>query len=503
MRAMDSIPRLRFDTISKSFGPIIALQDISFQVASGEVYGLLGENGAGKSTLLKILCGVIGATRGSIFIDGKKIQVRRPLEARQEGIAMIHQELQQIPRLSVAQNMFLGRALTRFKGCFVAHREQEERAREIFDNLDPSIDPAAPVASLKVAQRQIVEIAKALLGQAKIIAMDEPTSSLTMDEFKKLCQVIDRLVRQGVSIIYVSHKMDEVFQLCQRSAIMRDGKMMGVVDMDKTTHEEIITLMVGRRLMAQTHRSFLQDKVRLQASHLCSHKIRDVSLNLNRGEVLGIAGLVGSGRSALLRLLAGVDRASAGQIMLDGKKILLKNPRAAQAVGIGLVPEERKRDGLVLDRSAALNVILPSLSHFSKAGLVQQQKLHKVAQDWLGKVDLRPLAPQRPIRSFSGGNQQKAIIARWLAYGSDIFLFDEPTRGIDVGAKAEIYHLIEKLAEQGCSIIVASSELPEIIRLADRVLVMRAGMVAGFLTSRDEINENNIVALSLSGVSRQ
>jgi len=442
---------------------------------------------------------VIAPTKGNIFLDGEKVHLRRPLEARRAGIAMIHQELQQVARLSVAQNMFLGRSLTRFSGLLIAHQQQEKRAAEILANLDPSIDPAASVASLKVAQRQIVEIAKALLGQARIIAMDEPTSSLTGDEFEKLHRVIERLTAQNVSIIYVSHKMDEIFQLCNRSAIMRDGKMIRVVDMGQTSHEEIITLMVGRQLMAGKHRSFAKDQVRLQVSHLSSVKIQDVSLSLHRGEVLGVAGLVGSGRTELLHLLAGVDRVTSGQLLLDGNIITFHSPRDAQAFGIGLVPEERKRDGLILERSASLNVILPALSRFSKAGLMQRQKLQQVALNWLKQVDLRPLAPERAVRLFSGGNQQKTIIARWLAYGSDILLFDEPTRGIDVGAKAEIYRLIERLAEQGCSIIVASSELPEIIRLADRVLVMREGRVAGFLTKREDIHENSIVALSLSG----
>jgi len=496
---MREVPRLQFDAIAKSFGAMNVLHNISLSIGKGEVYGLLGENGAGKSTLLKILCGAIAPSSGHVFIDGQKLLVRRPIEARRAGIAMIHQELQQIARLTVAQNMFLGACLTYMGGLFVARRAQEKKAAEILATLDPSIDPSAPISSLKVAQRQIVEIASALLGKAKIIAMDEPTSSLTKSEFEKLKAVIAKLSHEGVSIIYVSHKMDEIFQLCHRSAILRDGKMMGVVEMDKISHEEIIALMVGRQLMQEKHRSFRQDTVRLQLHKICSRKIRDVSLHLHRGEVLGIAGLVGSGRTELLRLIAGVDKTSAGFLTIDGKKHVLASPRAAIAAGIGLVPEERKRDGLILNRPVTLNVALPALSRFRRAGLVQRQKLKEVATDWLKKVDLRPCLPERPVRFFSGGNQQKAIVARWLVYKSDILLFDEPTRGIDIGAKAEIYRLIERLAEEGRSIIVVSSELPEIIRLADRVMVMRDGAIAGTLEERADITENAIIALAMSG----
>jgi len=471
-------------------------------VRPGEIFGLLGENGAGKSTLLKILCGIVTPTAGRIWIDGKALMLRRPSDARVAGIAMIHQELQQIARLSVAQNMFLGNALTQFGGIFVAHRKQEHRAAETLAALDANIDPAAPVASLTVAQRQIVEIARALLTNAKIIAMDEPTSSLTQEEFEKLRTLIFSLTSQGVSIIYVSHKMDEVFGICQRSAIMRDGKLVGVVDMKETGRDKIIAMMVGRNLTQEKRRSFKQDSVRLQVCGLRSKKIRDISLTLHRGEVLGIAGLVGSGRTELLRLLAGVDRAQAGRVMIDGRPCTLKNPRSAISAGIGLVPEERKRDGLVLDRSAMLNTALPSLPRFSKTGMVQRHQLQAVADDWLKRVGLRPFHPARPARLFSGGNQQKIVIARWLICNSEILLFDEPTRGIDIAAKVEIYHLIETLAAEGRAIIVVSSELPEIIRLADRVVVMCEGAVAGFLKEPAEITENAIVTLAMSGGKR-
>ncbi|MBD8554263.1 sugar ABC transporter ATP-binding protein [Rhizobium sp. CFBP 8762] len=500
---MTQTPRLQFDTISKSFTSVRALSDVSFTVAPGEIHGLLGENGAGKSTLLRILSGVFRPTSGSVSVDGTPVSFRKPLDARAAGIAMIHQELHQVPHLTVAQNMFLGHPLTKVGGLFVSRREQERRAAEALSLIDPTIDPSAPISTLKVAQRQIVEIGRALLDRAKIIAMDEPTSSLTPSEFERLAEVIAQLAASGVSIIYVSHKMDEVFRICQRSSVMRDGRLVGVVDMKTTSPQDVITMMVGRELMQETHVSHATSVVKLEARNLASTaKIRDTSFRLHKGEVLGIAGLVGSGRTELLRLLAGVDRSSAGSIEIDGKTVTLSSPRDAISAGIGLVPEERKRDGIIPARSVTNNMALASLESFSKAGMIQKGKLRRTAQDLLKRVNLRPFQLDRPIRLFSGGNQQKAIIARWLASRSQILLFDEPTRGIDVGAKAEIYHLIEALAADGHSIVVVSSELPEVIRLSDRVLVMRDGRIAAEL-GREDLSESAIVAHAIPGASAE
>ncbi|MCF1469489.1 sugar ABC transporter ATP-binding protein [Agrobacterium vitis] len=495
------VPRLGFETISKSFPGVNALTDVSFDVAPGEIHGLLGENGAGKSTLLRILSGVFRPTSGSVFVDGDAVAFRKPLDARQAGIAMIHQELQQVPHLSVAQNMFLGHSLTHMGGLFVSRREQEQRAAEALSMIDRSIDVSAPISSLKVAQRQIVEIGRALLDKAKVIAMDEPTSSLTPSEFDRLAEVIADLSASGVSIIYVSHKMDEVFRICQRASVMRDGKLVGIVDMKATSEKQVIAMMVGRELMQETHHSFVTDQVRLKASNLSSAtKIKNVSFTLKRGEVLGIAGLVGSGRTELLRLIAGVDRLSQGSMAIDGKTVRLRNPRDAIAAGIGLVPEERKREGIIPLRPVSLNMALASLPSFSSAGLIRAVKLRASAQDLLKRVNLRPFQLDRPIRLFSGGNQQKAIIARWLAAKSQILLFDEPTRGIDVGAKSEIYQLIETLAQEGHSIIVVSSELPEVIRLSDRVLVMREGQIAAEIAP-DQLSESAILAHAIPGAN--
>ncbi len=486
-------PRLAFENISKVFPGVKALSDVSFDVAPGEIHALLGENGAGKSTLLRILSGVFRPTEGEVRVDGVAHHFKRPESARQAGIAMIHQELQQVPHLTVAQNMFLGHSLTRFGGIVVNRREQERRAAEALAMIDPSINPAAPISTLKVAQRQVVEIARALLDKAKIIAMDEPTSSLTPSEFDRLAEIIERLAASGVSIIYVSHKMDEVFRVCQRATVMRDGKVVGMVDLKKTAPAEVIAMMVGRELLAEEHHSHATTTVSVEVRNLNSQRVRDISFDLHSGEVLGVAGLVGSGRTELLRALSGADKVTSGTVKVDEKLLTLSNPRAAIAAGIGLLPEERKREGIIPGRSVTINMALPSMSRFSKGGIINHRKLKRTAEDLLKRVNLRPFQLDRQIRLFSGGNQQKAIIARWLAAGSRILLFDEPTRGIDVGAKSEIYHLIEALAAEGHSVIVVSSELPEVMRVSDRVLVMRDGTIVAEL-GRDKLSEETIVS---------
>jgi ribose transport system ATP-binding protein len=491
---MSDIPlRLHLEGLTKTFPGVRALDNMSLSVRPGEVHALLGENGAGKSTLLRTMSGVMKPNSGTIAVDGKVLTLRTPLDARRAGIAMIHQELQQVPELTVAQNMFLGRSLTT-GGLFVDRREQERRASAALAPLDPNIHPNAPIKSLKVAQRQIVEIARALLEKARVIAMDEPTSSLTPSEFERLAEVIADLARRGVSIIYVSHKMDEVFQVCERATIMRDGCLVSDVVLRDTTESAVVSMMVGRTLAVAEHRSSATSETTLSVRNLGSgSKVIDATFDLHRGEVLGIAGLIGAGRTELLRLIAGADKPTSGFVELNGRRVDNRSPRAAIAAGIGLVPEERKRDGIIPQRSVVNNVALPSMKRFAPRGLIQRRKLRKTAGEILTSINLRPFQLDRPIRLFSGGNQQKAIIARWIAANSQILLFDEPTRGIDIGAKAEIYGLIEELAAAGKSVIVVSSELPEILRLADRVLVMRQGRIAAQL-DRAELSEQAIVA---------
>ncbi|MEP1610327.1 MAG: sugar ABC transporter ATP-binding protein [Roseobacter sp.] len=484
--------RLSIVGATKAYPGIIALDDVSFGVAPGEVHGLLGENGAGKSTMLNILSGVRPGDTGQIAVDGTTRAIRTPLDAREAGIAMIHQELQLVPELTVAQNIFLGRPMTGFGGTFVKRRAQENRARAVLAGLDPSIDPSAKINTLKVAQQQIVEIARALVDEAKVIAMDEPTSSLTPSEFENLAALIEDLSARGVSIIYVSHKMDEVFQVCQRATILRDGKRVAVVDIANETEDSVVAKMVGREILHAAHVSHATTTPILSVQGLGrGNAVVDANLTLHQGEVLGISGLVGAGRTELLRLIAGIDRPTSGEVRVNDRAVHANNPRAAIKAGIGLVPEERKKEGIVHARSVASNMALPKMQSYTQAGLVRHAKLYRHSEEVMSDLRLRPLKVRQPIGTFSGGNQQKAIIGRWLAASTRIFLFDEPTRGIDVGAKSEIYDLIERLASDGNAVLVVSSEMPEIIRLSDRVLVMREGRIVANL-SQGHISENEI-----------
>jgi ribose transport system ATP-binding protein len=460
------------------------------------VHALVGENGAGKSTLLKILSGVYRASAGQIRIDGQAREIANPRMARDCGIALIHQELQQIPELDVAQNMFLGNPRKRF-GLFTDKTRMRREARAVLGRLDPSINVTTKMRDLRVAQRQIVEIAKALLAKACVIAMDEPTSSLTPRDFEKLASVIEALAAEGVAIIYVSHKLDEVFRVAGRATVLRDGRRVGSVDLAAANESDLVALMVGRALGPSHRRNHARSEVVLSVDNL--HRgtaVRNASFNLHAGEILGISGLVGAGRTELVRLVAGIDKRDGGTIALKGRGLPLRNPREAIAAGIALLPEDRKREGIVPLRSVAANVALPRLGRLSRFGLLDLAAIRTTVRNLTERVALRPPAVDRPIRLFSGGNQQKAIICRWLMAKSDILIFDEPTRGIDVGAKSEIYQLIEALAAEGRGIIVVSSDLAEILRLSDRVLVVRRGEVAGTLAG-NEITEESIMRIAV------
>jgi len=485
-------PVLEIERVSKSFPGVRALTDVSFQVWPGTVHALLGENGAGKSTLLKILSGIHLADSGEVRIAGERADLSTPKAARAAGIAMIHQELMQVPELDVAQNMFLGAPLLRF-GTFTDRGAMRERAREALAQLDATIDVARPIRELSVAERQLVEIAKALLAEARIIAMDEPTSSLTPHEFVKLAEVIARLAEKGVAVIYVSHKLEEVFRVASRATVLRDGCHVGDVDLAGTTTEQVVGMMVGRALTVTAHACHATAEVALEAVGLGRGKaVRGVSFTLRRGEVLGIAGLVGSGRTELARLLAGVDRPTQGELRVAGRKVSFRSPRDAIRHGIALLPEERKREGIIPLRSIASNVSLPRLEQLTRFGVLRRREISARVEELVQQVNLRPPDIERPIQTFSGGNQQKGIICRWLMAGSSVLVFDEPTRGIDVGAKGEIYKLIDQLARDGHAIVVISSELPEVLAVADRVLVMRRGEAVG-VVERSDMNETSIM----------
>lgn len=487
--------------INKTYGSAAAVQNVDFSVRHGEVHALIGENGAGKSTLLNILSGVRAADSGEIQVEGQTILMKNPLSARQAGIAMIHQELQHVPELSVAQNMFLGRPLTQCQGLFVDKKAQYARAKAILKRLDPTIDPNEPIKNLKVSQQQIVEIARALLDEAKIIAMDEPTSSLTPREFDRLAELIADLKSMNVALIYVSHKMNEIFKVCDRATILRDGKQVGVVNICDETEETIVTKMVGRKIEKVQHHSFVTDKEILRVEHLGRDKaVLSACFSVQAGEVLGIAGLVGAGRTELLKLIAGIDTKTSGQVWVEGAAVKKLNVSSAIKAGIGLVPEDRKKEGIIKERAVKMNMALPSMSNFTRYGWLRKAKLNQLALEVMTDLNLRPLNIEKPIGTLSGGNQQKVIIGRWVAADNKVFLFDEPTRGIDIGAKAEIYNLIEKLAKMGKAIVVVSSEMPEIIRISDRVLVMREGKITKELKG-DDITEENIARYAINDLN--
>ncbi|NMP25557.1 sugar ABC transporter ATP-binding protein [Rahnella sp. SAP-1] len=492
--------RLSMQGMTKIYGNVAAIEGVNFTVQGGEVHALIGENGAGKSTLLNILSGVREANAGEIQVDGNVISMKNPLAARQAGIAMIHQELQHVPELSVAQNMFLGRPLTKYKGMFVNKKGQYDRARTILKQLDPSIDPDEPIKNLKVAQQQIVEIARALLDEAKIIAMDEPTSSLTPTEFDRLAELIADLKSMNVAIIYVSHKMNEIFRICDRATIMRDGRQVGVVNIKDETEESIVSKMIGRKLEKVQHQSFMSEKEVLKVEGLGrGTEVLPATFCVHAGEVLGIAGLVGSGRTELLKLVAGIDSKTCGDVYVNGQLIQNLNVSSAVKAGIGLVPEDRKKEGIIKQRSVVINMALPKMHNFTRNGFIQKGKMDDVAFQVMSDLKLRPLDIEKPIGLLSGGNQQKVIIGRWIAADTEVFLFDEPTRGIDIGAKSEIYNLIERLAKEGKAIVVVSSEMQEIMRISDRVLVMREGKIAVELKN-DDITEENIAQYAINEV---
>jgi ribose transport system ATP-binding protein len=492
--------RLMMRGISKTYGSAAALQEVDFFVKPGEVHALIGENGAGKSTLLNILSGVREADSGEILVNGQVVRMKGPLSARHAGIALIHQELQHVPELSVAQNMFLGRPLTKAGGCWVDKRAQLERAKTILKQLDPGIDPTTAIKNLKVSQQQIVEIARALLDDVKIIAMDEPTSSLTPREFDRLVELIAELKSMGVSIIYVSHKMNEIFRICDRATIMRDGQQVGVVNVCDESEESIVKKMVGREIEKLNHNSYVTSREVLRVENVARDQhVLSATFSVKAGEVLGIAGLVGAGRTELLKLIAGLDKRSSGEVSVDGHLVRNNDVGAAIKAGIGLVPEDRKKEGIIKERAVKINMALPSMRQFTFSGIINRFKLNRVAHEVMNDLKLRPLDIEKSIGTLSGGNQQKVIIGRWVSSDAKVFLFDEPTRGIDVGAKWEIYNLIERLAQAGKAIVVVSSEMMELMRISDRVLVMREGKITKEL-SGEAITEENIAHYAIKNL---
>lgn len=492
---------LRFENISKSFYGIHALTNVGFEIRRGEVHALLGENGAGKSTLLNILTGAISPDSGSIYLNGERVVIRDPSYAKRLGINKVHQELQLIPELTVAQNIILGYEPTiPFTGV-IRKKALHHRADEALLSLDADFSSRQIVKTLSTAQMQLVEIAKALQWESSILALDEPTSSLTSVEIDRLFEIIQKLKNRGAAIIYVSHRLEEVFRIADRLTVLRDGKFIGTYPVSEMDKPALIRLMVGRDISSDMRSAKERriGEVVLEVKGLHVGKSGgEVNFTLRKGEILGIAGLVGSGRTELVRALFGADPSPQKEIYLNGKKISIKSPTDAINSGIALIPEDRKLQGFVSLLSNRSNICLPLLTDIQKVGVISHARMSQIAAASIEQLHITPSDPAKPTRNLSGGNQQKVVLAKWLSKQSSIMIFDEPTRGIDVGAKSEIYRLIQELAAKGTGIIMVSSELVEIIGLSDRILVMHEGNIAGELACEDA-TEENILHIAMGG----
>ncbi|MGI6578925.1 MAG: sugar ABC transporter ATP-binding protein [Saccharofermentanales bacterium] len=474
---------LEMKNINKAFSGVKALEDVQFHLKHGEVHAFMGENGAGKSTLMKILTGVYQRDSGEVFLEGKPVEYANTAEALADGVVIVHQELNMMDDLKVYENIFIGREA--MNGFLINDRENIRKAKELFDVIGVHINPNAKVGDLTVGQQQMVEIAKAVSHDAKIVVFDEPTSALTQTEIEELFVIINDLREKGIGIIYITHRMDEVFRISDRITILRDGTYVGTAEAATTNKDELISMMVGRELTEEvkTESQVPDDaEVVLEVQNLAAGRmVKDVSFTLRKGEILGVSGLMGAGRTEMARLIYGAEHPESGKIILHGEEIKIKSTTQAVNLGIGYLSEDRRRYGVLVSRSIADNTALPSIDKYVESGLINDRKARQDALEYNKTVKTKMSSIDQPVRTLSGGNQQKVIIAKWLLKDSDIIIFDEPTRGIDVGAKAEIYNLMQELAHEGKSIIMISSEMQEILRMSDRIVVMCEGNVTAIL----------------------
>ena len=490
---------LSFHQITKRFPGVLALNGVSFEIERGSCHALVGENGAGKSTLGKILAGVYTADEGEIRFDGRPLVVANPLAARKLGIAMVHQELAFCPNLTVAENLCLGDLPAR--GGWLDRRRMREQARGMLDQIEAGIDVDKPISALSTGQEQMVQIAAALGTQAQVIVMDEPTSSLSVREREHLFQLLGKLRQRGITVIYVSHRLEEIFRLCDMVTVLRDGAHVATEPIGNTNPDRIIHQMVGREVTQYTSQHLQQPlgEELLRVQNLSSAgKFSDVSFSLRAGEILGFAGLVGAGRSEVAQAIFGLDPAASGAVLVRGEPLARGSVQAALRAGIGLLPEDRKRLGLVLTMNCRENTSLAVLRRLCVGGFVRRREERALAKKYVDRLRVKTPSLESVVASLSGGNQQKIALAKWLARNCAILIVDEPTRGVDVGAKAEIHHLLDELACQGLALIVISSELPEVMNLSRRILVMRQGKVAGEL-ARSDFSQPSLMRL-MAGV---
>ena len=489
--------RVEMRSIKKSFSGIHALKGVDFCLVPGEIHALLGENGAGKSTLMKILSGAYTADEGEILIDGEPVVIKSPRQGKAMGIGIVYQEFALADDLTIAENIFIDRIAP--KG-FVHWKQLYSDAAELLDRIGFDMDVRAKVGTLSVAYKQMVEIAKALSGNAKILILDEPTAVLSPTETKKLFSMIRGLRDRGVAIVFISHRMDEIFELCDSITVMRDGEVTGGGKLKDFDENSVVELMIGRKLetMYPPRDHEVKGEALLEVKNLTGQAFSDVSFTLHKGELLGFFGLVGSGRTEIMRAIFGADRKTGGEVILNGKQINVKTPAQGKKCGIGLIPESRKEQGLVLDHSIRENMTYCNIARVTSGGVLNRKLEEKLADEMIRRLSIKAPKPELPVASLSGGNQQKVVIAKWLAKESEVVIMDEPTRGVDVGAKAEIYGIINELTEQGCGVMMVSSELNEIIGMCDRVIVIDGGHKVGEL-SRAEVSEKNIMNLVVGG----
>jgi ribose transport system ATP-binding protein len=479
--------------IDKSFPGVHALDDCRFELRPGEVHALVGENGAGKSTLMKVLAGVYHRDAGRILYKGQEVEIPNPRAALDLGISMIHQELNLMNHLTVAQNIYIGREPRRGPRFWLDERQLNRQAEQLFDTMHIHLDPTVKVANLTVAKQQMVEIAKALSFNAEVLIMDEPTAALTESEIEELFRIIRQLRDRGVGIVYISHRLEELPVIADRITVMRDGRYVNTVAAAETSRDQIISMMVGRVIYESSPEvpEVPNTEAALEARHLNrGNTIKDVSFQLNRGEILGFAGLIGAGRTEVARAIFGADPLDSGEVLVGGKPVKIGHPRNAVSHGVGYLSEDRKRYGLALKMDVESNIVLAAFRKFQGAlGWVKSGRTHETAQRYVETLAIRTPSLAQKVKNLSGGNQQKVIIAKWLTVDTDVLIFDEPTRGIDVGAKSEIYRLLNDLAREGKAIMMISSELPEILRMSHRIIVMCEGRITGELSSAEATQE--------------
>lgn len=489
---------LKMKNITKNFPGVKALDDVDFTVYENEVMALLGENGAGKSTLMKILSGVYTKDEGEIVLEGKAMDITSPRDAIEKGIAIIHQELNLVPYLTVYENIFLGREIKSSYGG-LDRKQMIDQSREILERLNVNISPTKKVNYLSIAQQQMVEIAKALSLNAKIIIMDEPTDTLTDNEVSSLFEIIRELKRQGKGLVYISHRISEIFEICDKVTILRDGQFVAEKDVLDVDEDEIIRLMVGRALDEQfPYMETNYDEEVLKIDNLSNKYVKNISFTLKKGEVLGISGLVGAGRTELAKTIYGFYKKDIGRVILNGEELSLNSPKEALNKGIAYVSEDRKSDGLILIMDVKSNTTISALEKFKTFLGIDKKKEYKVAEEYRDKINIKTPSLYQKVKNLSGGNQQKVAIAKALLTDPKVLILDEPTRGVDVGAKREIYDLLNDIKKEGRSIIMISSEMPEIIGMSDRILVMHEGELKGEL-SKEEATQEKIMSYIVRG----